>query len=148
MRSTAAHGCASQRRPSFVAARCDGSSWARRRSRARSTPQGRRRGERLGAAVRRPRQRAGLPVPLSQRRHELAGVGVARVDFEFATFGIVVEVAGRRGYLSRDEREQKERRRTALQLAGQTVYQFTTHDILNDPDDVIGTLFLALSRAG
>lgn len=91
---------------------------------------------------------AGLPLPEPQRRRELPGVGVVRVDFEFPAAAVVVEVAGRRGYLSRRDREQKERRRTALQLAGITVYQFTTRDIRDDPDYVITTLRTALIRSG
>jgi hypothetical protein len=87
---------------------------------------------------------AGLPTPSLQMRYELPGVGVARVDFEFATFPIVVEVGGRRGYLSRDERQRQERRRNALQLAGKTIYFFTRDDVMDDPEYVITTLFAAL----
>lgn len=87
---------------------------------------------------------AGLPTPSLQKRYELPGVGVARVDFEFATFPIVVEVGGRRGYLSREERQRQERRRNALQLAGKTIYFFTRDDVMDDPEYVITTLFAAL----
>jgi hypothetical protein len=89
--------------------------------------------------------RAGLPTPSHQRRYELPGVGVARVDFEFTTYPIVVEVGGRRGYLSREERQRQERRRNALQLAGRTIYFFTRDDVMDDPDYVIATLFAAFS---
>jgi len=87
---------------------------------------------------------AGLPRPLLQQRYELPGAGVARVDFEFATFPIVIEVGGRRGYLSREERQRQERRRNALQLAGKTIYFFTRDDVFEDPDYVVTTLFSAL----
>jgi very-short-patch-repair endonuclease len=77
----------------------------------------------------------------------LEGVGVARVDFEFLTYPIVVEVGGRRGYLSAAERRHQEHRRTALQLAGKTVYFFSADDVFNDPDFVVRTLFAALSAS-
>ncbi|HWL41630.1 MAG TPA: type IV toxin-antitoxin system AbiEi family antitoxin domain-containing protein [Ilumatobacter sp.] len=89
---------------------------------------------------------AGLPVPALQQRYQLEGVGNVRVDFEFLTFPIVVEVGGSRGYLSRDERRHQERRRTALQLMGKTVYFFTADDVFNDPDYVVRTLFTALTH--
>jgi hypothetical protein len=88
---------------------------------------------------------AGLPVPQLQRRYELPGVGTVRVDFEYPTHGIVVEVGGRRGYMSREERQDQERRRTALQLAGKTVYFFTRDDVFADPGHVVGTLVAALA---
>ncbi len=88
---------------------------------------------------------AGLPTPVLQRRHELPGVGVARVDFEYATFPIVVEVGGRRGYLSREERQRQERRRNALQVAGKTIYFFTRDDVVGDPGYVVHTMYRALA---
>ncbi len=89
-------------------------------------------------------ERAGLPTPMLQRRYELAGAGVARVDFEYTTVPIVVEVGGRRGYLSREERQRQERRRNALQLAGKTIYFFTRDDVFDDPAYVVATLVAAL----
>lgn len=88
-------------------------------------------------------RRAGLPTPLLQKRYELHGV-VARVDFEFENTSVVVEVGGRRGYLSRDERQRQERRRNALQLAGRTIYFFTRDDVVDDPAYVSSTLTAAL----
>lgn len=90
---------------------------------------------------------AGLPLPVTQVRHSLDGVGVVRVDFEFGLLPIVVEVGGRRGYLTRDERQQKERRRNALQLAGKTIYFFTRHDVVDDPAYVIATVAGALGMS-
>ena len=88
--------------------------------------------------------RSGLPRPQLQRRYELPGIGIARVDFEFAAFPVVVEVGGRRGYLSLDERQRQERRRNALQLQGRTIYFFTRSDVLDQPNYVVETLFAAL----
>jgi hypothetical protein len=89
---------------------------------------------------------AGLPALLLQQRYELPGVGVARVDFEFATFPIVVEVGGQHGYLSREERQRQERRRNELQLRGKIVYFFTRDDVVNRPNEVVVTLFAAIKR--
>lgn len=74
----------------------------------------------------------GLPKPAVQRVYRNDGVHVARVDFDFSPLPIVVEVGGRRGYLSRDERQRQERRRNELQLLGRTVYFFTTEDVRDD----------------
>lgn len=89
-------------------------------------------------------QRAGMPLPVVQQRHELAGAGVARVDFEYPLWGIVVEVGGRRGYLSYEERQRQERRRNALQLTGRTIYFFTRDDVVDDEPYVLATLTEAL----
>jgi hypothetical protein len=72
----------------------------------------------------------GLPVLLLQRRYELPGVGVARVDFEFAGLPIVVEVGGSRGYLSGAERQRQERRRNELRLSAQIAPGATLPDDL------------------
>jgi len=89
---------------------------------------------------------AGLPQLVLQQRYRLAGLGVARVDFELAGLPIVVEVGGRRGYLSAGERQRQERRRNQLQLLGKTVYFFTRHDVFDRPADVIATLHAAVER--
>ena len=75
---------------------------------------------------------AGLPKPRVQRTFRADGQHIARVDFDFERNGVVVEVGGRRGYLSLDERRRQERRRNALQLEGRTIYFFTTEDVLED----------------
>ncbi len=73
-----------------------------------------------------------LPVPAVQRIYRRDGIHVARVDFDFAPLPIVVEVGGRRGYLSAEERRRHEHRRNELQLLGRTVYFFTTEDVVDD----------------
>lgn len=69
---------------------------------------------------------------------------VARVDFEYPLWGIVIEVGGRRGYLSLDERQRQEHRRNALQLAGRTIYFFTRDDVVHDEPYVLRTIARAL----
>jgi hypothetical protein len=89
----------------------------------------------------------GLALPEAQRVYRRDGVHVARVDFDFAPLPIVVEVGGKRGYLSSAERQRQERRRNELQLLGKVIYFFTTEDVVADPDYVVRTLTTALDVA-
>ena len=83
---------------------------------------------------------SGLPRPQTQRVYRRDGAHVARVDFDFSPLPIVVEVGGKRGYLSAVERQRQERRRNELQLLGKIIYFFTTEDVVSDPRYVIRTL--------
>jgi very-short-patch-repair endonuclease len=97
----------------------------------------------LLAAVRRAR----LPGPQLQRVYRTDGHHVARVDFDFTPAPVIVEVGGRRGYLSAAERRRQERRRNHLQLLGRTIYFFTTEDVVEDTGYVIDTIRAALHVA-
>lgn len=90
---------------------------------------------------------SGLPRPALQRTYRRDGVHIARVDFDFAPLPIVVEVGGRRGYLSLGERQRQERRRNELQLLGTTIYFFTTEDVRDDKRYVVETITRALRAA-
>ena len=90
---------------------------------------------------------ARLPEPTLQRTYRSDGVHVARVDFDFAPTPVVVEVGGRRGYLSLEERRRQERRRNALQLLGRVVYFFSTEDVVEDGRYVLATVRSAVGRA-
>jgi hypothetical protein len=92
-------------------------------------------------------RRAGLPQPLLQRVYQRNGQHVARVDFDFAPAPLLVEVGGRRGYLSATERRRQEHRRNQLQLLGKTVYFFSTEDVQCDEDYVLTTVRSALGLA-
>ena len=87
---------------------------------------------------------AELPNPELQRTYHPDGERVARVDFDFAPLPVIVEVGGRKGYVSAADRRNKERRRNKLQLIGKTVYFFTRDDIVDTPDYVVATLERAL----
>jgi hypothetical protein len=91
-------------------------------------------------------ERAGLPRPTLQRRYRSDGRHIARVDFDFEPSPVVVEVGGRRGYLSADERRRQEHRRNELQLLGKIVYFFTTEDVTDAATYVVSTLRRALPR--
>ena len=60
---------------------------------------------------------------------------------------MLVEVGGRRGYLSADERRRQEHRRNELQLLGKVVYFFTTEDVVNDGAYVVSTVRGGLEQA-
>jgi len=79
-------------------------------------------------------------VPHVQRVYRADGRHVARVDFDFAPLPVVVEVGGRKGYLTTQERQRQERRRTQLQLLGKVVYFFAHEDVVHDPAYVVDTL--------
>ena len=92
-------------------------------------------------------ERAGLPRPALQRTYRHDGRHVARVDFDFEPRPVLVEVGGRRGYLSADERRRQEHRRNELQLLGKVVYFFTTEDVTDNAGYVIDTVRQALQQA-
>ena len=85
-----------------------------------------------------------LPTPTMQRTYRRDGTHIARVDFDFAPLPVIVEVGGKRGYLSTAERQRQERRRNELQLLGKVIYFFTTEDVTRDAGYVIRTLSEAL----
>jgi hypothetical protein len=82
-----------------------------------------------------------------QRVYRRDGRHVARVDFDFAPFPFIVEVGGQKGYLTRQERQRQERRRTELQLLGKIVFFFTYEDVTADVSYILRTLHAALGLA-
>jgi len=72
------------------------------------------------SGLRRPRTHV---VFRQDRRH------VARVDFHFDEFGVVVEVSGGRGHSSPSERARDAQRRNELQDLGQRVFEYTWEDV-------------------
>lgn len=90
---------------------------------------------------------AGLPRPDVQRIYHRDRKHVARVDFDFDPFPVVVEVGGRRGYMSAADRQRQEHRRNELQLLGKMVYFFTTEDVRDRQDYVVTTVRNGLGLA-
>ena len=72
---------------------------------------------------------AGLPRPRTQVVFRQDGRHVARVDFLFDEFAVVVEVSGRKGHSSDAERARDAQRRNELQDLGQRVFEYTWHDV-------------------
>ncbi len=88
-----------------------------------------------------------LPTPTMQRTYRRDGAHIARVDFDFSPLPVIVEVGGKRGYLSTAERQRQERRRNEMQLLGKVVYFFTTEDVVSDPGYVVRILSTAIGEA-
>ena len=86
-----------------------------------------------------------LPAPVCQRRIRANGAFVARVDFLYEDFGIVIEVTGARGHSSRDQRAADARRRNHLSTLGYLVLEFTYEQVVGEPDAVFAELHQALA---
>jgi len=91
---------------------------------------------------------AGLPRPRTQVVHRRNGRHIARVDFLFDDVGVVVEVSGRLGHSSPSERARDAQRRNELQEVGRKVYEYTWHDVTEQPGMVARTLARRLREAG
>jgi very-short-patch-repair endonuclease len=88
----------------------------------------------------------GVPRPRTQVIYRRGSRTVARVDFAFDEH-LVVEVSGRLGHASDSDRQKDAHRRNHLQQVGVHVVEFTTADVLDDPEYVVTTTQTALARA-
>ena len=93
-------------------------------------------------------RRAGLPRPRTQVVHRVGGRTVARVDFLFDEYDIVVEVSGQKGHSSPSERARDAQRRNELQDLGRSVYEYTWEDVTSREPVVARTLRDRLVAAG
>ena len=92
-------------------------------------------------------RRAGLPIPRMQVVFRVDGRHIARVDFLFDEFGVVVEVSGQKGHASPSERARDAQRRNELQDLGLRVFEYTFDDVTKRPDMVRRTLMARLAAA-
>lgn len=83
---------------------------------------------------------AGRPRPMTQVVHRRRDSKVMRVDFQYSSSKVVIEVSGRRGHTSDRDRQRDARRRNDLQAQGWKVIEFTTADVLDDPVYVLATV--------
>lgn len=90
---------------------------------------------------------AGLPRPTTQAIHRQNGRHIARVGFVFAAHGVVVEVTGRLGHASDDERARDAQCRNELQDIGLLVYEYTSADVFSRQNMVAQTMLQRLSSA-
>jgi very-short-patch-repair endonuclease len=88
---------------------------------------------------------AGLPTPRMQMVFRVDGRHVARVDFLFDEYGVVVEVSGQKGHASPSERARDAQRRNELQDLGLRVVEYTFDDVTKRPDMVRRTLLARLA---
>jgi very-short-patch-repair endonuclease len=84
----------------------------------------------------------GLPAPKCQVTFRGSSNVPLRVDFVFGQ--LVVEVSGRLGHSSDRDRQRSARRKVTLENQGFRVIEFTTADVIDDPDYVRQTLRAAL----
>lgn len=90
---------------------------------------------------------AGLPTPRKQVVFRAGSRHVARVDFFFDAFGVVVEVSGQKGHASPTERARDAQRRNELQDLGVRVFEYTFDDVTKRSDMVRRTLRIRLASA-
>jgi very-short-patch-repair endonuclease len=88
---------------------------------------------------------AGLPIPRMQVVFRVDGRHVARVDFLFDEFGVVVEVSGQKGHASASDRSRDAQRRNELQDLGLRVFEYTFDDVTKRSDMVRRTLVARLT---
>jgi hypothetical protein len=90
----------------------------------------------------------GLPRPRTQVVFRRDGRHVARVDFLFDAFAVVVEVSGGKGHSSPTERARDAQRRNELQDLGQRVFEYTWDDVTKRSSMVGRTLRARLRPSG
>ncbi len=91
---------------------------------------------------------SGLPTPRKQVVFRAGGRHVARVDFFFEAFNVVVEVSGQRGHASPVERARDAQRRNELQDLGVRVFEYTFDDVTRRSEMVRRTLRIRLTPTG
>jgi very-short-patch-repair endonuclease len=90
---------------------------------------------------------AALPTPRKQVVFRAGSRHVARVDFFFEEFDVVVEVSGQKGHASPGERARDAQRRNELQDLGVRVFEYTFHDVTERSQMVRRTLRARLTPA-
>lgn len=83
---------------------------------------------------------AQVPIPVLQRRIRRRGAFVARVDFAYDDVPLVQEVLGFTYHASERQLIADAERRNALQLAGFTVLEFLSDDLVHRPSFVVRTV--------
>jgi predicted transcriptional regulator of viral defense system len=93
-------------------------------------------------------RRAGLPPPqVNAKIFGVDGAIVAKLDFVWPEYGVVVEVDGLRYHSTRRQKEYDDRRQNAIVLTGRTVLRYSARD-LDEPDRIVGEIRRAFSMAG
>lgn len=90
---------------------------------------------------------AGFQRPQTQVIYRADGTTVARVDFTWEEYGVVVEVSGSKGHASPSERARDAQRRNELQDLGRRVYEYTWEHVTQRADWVATTLRHRLQTA-
>ena len=82
----------------------------------------------------------GLPEPVRQQNTGDAEKWIARVDFAYPKLKIIIELDGRRHWLSKLDHEGDLQRDAKLTAAGWRVLHFTWHQLTHEPEFVVGIL--------
>ena len=91
---------------------------------------------------------AGLPTPRKQVVFLSGSEHIARVDFYFEEFQMMVEVSGQKGHASASDRARDAQRRNELQDLGVRVFEYTYKDVTERPDMVRRTLRARMTASG
>ena len=91
---------------------------------------------------------ARLPRPQTQVTFKVRTTRAIRVDFLYPKQMVVIEVSGRVGHASDADRRKDARRRNELQHRGFVVIEFTTADVMTDPEYVEPTVRRELASSG
>jgi very-short-patch-repair endonuclease len=91
---------------------------------------------------------AGLPRPTTQAVQRRDGRHVARVDFLFEPYKVVVEVSGALGHSTRTDRDRDAQRRNELTDLGFRVFVYTWTHVTKQRSWVISTMRRRLATAG
>jgi very-short-patch-repair endonuclease len=91
---------------------------------------------------------AHLPRPRTQAVQRRGPQHVARVDFLFDPYPLVVEVTGRRGHSTPAERDRDAQRRNELIDLGLRVYEYTWTHVTQRPTWVVATMRERLTAVG
>jgi very-short-patch-repair endonuclease len=88
---------------------------------------------------------AGLPAPQTQHVIRDGRSFIARVDFCWPAYGLIVETDGRRWHDPEDVRTFDRRRANSCAQRGWRLLRFTWAEVLHDPEYVVATVRAALS---
>jgi very-short-patch-repair endonuclease len=91
---------------------------------------------------------SGLPRPTTQHRIHEDRRTIARVDFAWHTYMVIVEVSGRLGHTTPSERARDAQRRNEIQDIGWKVYEYTWNEVTQRSAAVASTLRARLAAAG
>ena len=91
---------------------------------------------------------AQLPRPKTQAVQRRDARHVARVDFLFEPYALVVEVTGRLGHSTPSERDKDAQRRNELTDLGLRVFEYTWKHVTERPGWVVSTMRQRLISAG
>ena len=89
-----------------------------------------------------------LPAPVPQFLVRNGSIIICRADFAYPDQRILIELDGERYHMDRETFQSDRAKQNQAHALGWTVYRFTWHHILDEPEAVIATLASALEGSG